>query len=149
MKRTWQLISAIILLLTLALSPLAIGCQPEETHDSLNLWDSGPMTLDPALSSEVSSHTYIMQIFSGLVCLNNELKPTPDIAKSWQKSKDGKTYTFLLRKGVKFHDGSSLDANDVVMSWVVAWDASNPLHVGNTGAFGYFTYLWGDLLNAE
>jgi hypothetical protein len=35
------------------------------------------------------------------------------------------------------------------MSWVVAWDAANPLHVGNTGAFEYFTYLWGDLLNAE
>jgi hypothetical protein len=33
------------------------------------------------------------------------------------------------------------------MSWVVAWDAAHPLHIGNTGAFEYFSYLWG-LMNA-
>ena len=141
MKRTWQLISAIILLLTLVLSPLAIGCQPEETHDSLNLWDSGPITLDPALSSEVSSHTYIMQIFSGLVCLNDELKPTPDIAESWQKSEDGKTYTFLLRKGVKFHDGREVTAQDFKFSWE---RACNPSTRSQTAA----TYL-GDIVGAD
>ena len=73
----------------------------------------------------------------------------PSLATSCEPNEDLTVWTCNLREGVKFHDGSSLDANDVVMSWVVAWDASNPLHVGNTGAFSYFTYLWGNLLNAE
>lgn len=73
----------------------------------------------------------------------------PALATSCEPNEDLTVWTCNLREGVKFHDGSSLDANDVVMSWVVAWDASNPLHVGNTGAFEYFTYLWGNLLNAE
>ncbi|MAT43985.1 MAG: peptide ABC transporter substrate-binding protein [Anaerolineaceae bacterium] len=73
----------------------------------------------------------------------------PGLATSCEPNDDLTVWTCNLREGVKFHDGSMLDANDVVMSWVVAWDAANPLHVGNTGAFEYFTYLWGDLLNAE
>jgi ABC-type transport system substrate-binding protein len=50
---------------------------------------------------------------------------------------------------VLFHDGSTLDANDVVTSWSVGLDASHPLHTGNTGAFEYFSYLWGALINGE
>ncbi len=73
----------------------------------------------------------------------------PGLATSCEPNDDLTVWTCNLRDGVKFHDGSMLDANDVVMSWVVAWDAANPLHVGNTGAFEYFTYLWGNLLNAE
>ena len=49
---------------------------------------------------------------------------------------------------IRFHDGSTLDANDVVLSYAVQWDAANPLHVGNTGAFSYFSALWGPFLNA-
>lgn len=73
----------------------------------------------------------------------------PGLATSCEANDDLTVWTCNLREGVKFHDGSMLDANDVAMSWIVAWDAANPLHVGNTGAFEYFTYLWGDLLNAE
>ena len=53
-----------------------------------------------------------------------------------------------LRQGVTFHDGTTFDANDVVASWSVGLDAANPLHVGNTGVFEYFAYLWGSLMNA-
>jgi ABC-type transport system substrate-binding protein len=73
----------------------------------------------------------------------------PGLATSCDPNDDLTVWTCNLRDGVKFHDGSMLDATDVAMSWIVAWDASNPLHIGNTGAFEYFTYLWGDLLNAE
>lgn len=73
----------------------------------------------------------------------------PGLATSCDPNDDLTVWTCHLQSGVKFHDGSLLDANDVVQSWVVAWDAANPLHIGNTGAFEYFTYLFGNLLNAE
>ena len=41
----------------------------------------------------------------------------PDLAKSWQVSEDGLTYTFFLREGVQFHDGAPLTAEDVVASF--------------------------------
>ena len=46
-----------------------------------------------------------------------------------------------LREGVTFHNGAALDANDVVTSYAVQWDAANPLHVGRDGSFTYWTYL--------
>lgn len=85
--------------------------------NTLNLWDSGPLTLDPAISSEMSSHMYVMQIFSGLVKFDAQLKPAPDIAETWEISQDGKTYTFNLRHDVKFHDGRTVTATDVKYSF--------------------------------
>ncbi len=84
---------------------------------TLNLWDSGPLTLDPAISSEMSSHIYVMQIYSGLVKFDTNLMPVPDIAERWETSTDGKTYTFYLRKEAKFHDGRKVTAGDVKYSW--------------------------------
>jgi len=56
-------------------------------------------------------------------------------------------WTCTLREGVTFHDGSTLDANDVVLSYAVQWDADHPLHVGRDGSFTYFAALWGGFLN--
>lgn len=72
----------------------------------------------------------------------------PGLATSCDPNADLTVYTCHLRDGVKFHDGSKLDASDVVESWAVALDAANPLHKGNTGAFEYMTTLWGALINA-
>lgn len=73
----------------------------------------------------------------------------PNLAKVCEPSEDLTVWTCTLNEGVLFHDGSTLDANDVVMSYLVQWDASHPLHKGNTGAFTYFNALWGSFLNAE
>ncbi|MGD0355079.1 MAG: peptide ABC transporter substrate-binding protein [Dehalococcoidia bacterium] len=83
---------------------------------TLNLWDQGPLTLDPAISSEMASQIYILHIFSGLVRFDSDLKPVPDIADHWNISDDGKTYTFYLRNDVKFHDGRPLTAQDFKFS---------------------------------
>jgi ABC-type transport system substrate-binding protein len=72
----------------------------------------------------------------------------PALAEVCEANADLTVWTCTLRQGVKFHDGSTLDANDVAMSWIVGWDAANPLHIGNTGSFEYFATLWGALLNA-
>ncbi len=67
----------------------------------------------------------------------------PALATSCEPNEDLTVWICTLRENVKFHDGSMLDANDVVASWVAGWDASSPLHVGNTGTFEYFTTLFG------
>jgi peptide/nickel transport system substrate-binding protein len=72
----------------------------------------------------------------------------PSLAESYEVSTDLTEWTFKLRPGVVFHDGSTLDANDVVTSLGIQWDAANPLHTGNTGAFSYWSGLFGSFLNA-
>ena len=72
----------------------------------------------------------------------------PSLATEWTASDDLTEWTFTLRDGVTFHDGAALDANDVVLSYVVQWDAAHPLHVGRDGNFTYFSGLFGQFLNA-
>lgn len=67
----------------------------------------------------------------------------PALAESCDPSEDGLVWTCNLRQGVTFHDGSAFDANDVVASYAAGLDASSPLHTGNTGAWQYYSYLWG------
>jgi oligopeptide transport system substrate-binding protein len=85
--------------------------------EALTLYDIGPITLDPALSREMRSHIYILQIFSGLVTFDHKLNLIPDIAEKWEISEDGRIYTFFLRRGVKFHDGREVKAQDFKYSW--------------------------------
>jgi len=70
------------------------------------------------------------------------------LATDWSANADLTEWTFTLRDGVKFHNGATLDANDVVLSYGVQWDASHPLHVGRAGDFTYFSSLFNGLLNA-
>lgn len=75
-------------------------------------------------------------------------KVIPSLATEWAANEDLTEWTFTLRDGVKFHNGAMLDANDVVLSYAVQWDAAHPLHVGNSGQFSYFASLFNGLLNA-
>ena len=102
---------AIALLTMVFLFPLIPGCQGIGGEE-LTLYGSEPATLDPALCSDATSASYIVEIFSGLVTLNGDLEVVPDIAQSWEVSPDGTTYTFHLRPGVRFHDGKEVVASD-------------------------------------
>jgi ABC-type transport system substrate-binding protein len=73
----------------------------------------------------------------------------PELATACTGNDDATVFTCTLREGVLFHDGSTFDANDVVTSWAAGIDAANPLHVGNTGVFEYYSYLFGNLMNAD
>jgi oligopeptide transport system substrate-binding protein len=97
--------------------PLPSPSTPSRTGSTLNLADSGPITLDPALTADLGSAQYVMQIFGGLVKLDEKLKIAPDIAQSWDKSSDGTIFTFHLRNDAKFHSGKQVTAADVKYSW--------------------------------
>ena len=70
----------------------------------------------------------------------------PLLAEDYESNEDLTEWTFHLREGVTFHDGTSLDAGDVVASYRVQWDAADPLHVGRDGLFTYFEALFGGFL---
>ncbi|MGH9212319.1 MAG: ABC transporter substrate-binding protein [Acidimicrobiales bacterium] len=69
------------------------------------------------------------------------------LAEMPEPNDDFTEWTFTLREGVTFHDGSALDANDVVQTYRVQWDAGDPLHVGRQGDFTYWGALFGGFLN--
>ena len=73
--------------------------------------------LDPAYETDGNSFMICDNIFEALVAYQDESTALePALAKSWTISSDGKTYTFNLRKGVKFHDGTPFNADAVVFS---------------------------------
>jgi len=71
----------------------------------------------------------------------------PGLARSCAPNKDATVWTCKLRTGVTFHDGATLDADDVVLSYAVQWDADNPLHVGDSGRFARMASWFGGFLN--
>ncbi len=78
---------------------------------------NNPSTLDPALIADIYGFTVAQQIFDGLVQYDGSLTIVPAIAQSWKGSRDGLSWTFFLRKGVKFHNGREVTADDVVYSF--------------------------------
>ncbi len=87
--------------------------------------DSDIASLDPAFAIKQGNIWAVNQLFNGLVCLNKKLSISPSIAKRWEITNNGKTYTFYLRNDVYFHDdaifenskGRKLKAGDFVYSF--------------------------------
>ncbi len=75
-----------------------------------------PHDLDPAAVESVYDALPVGQLFDGLVALDPGLNIVPALADTWTISRDGRTYTFHLRDGIRFHDGTPLTAGDVVYS---------------------------------
>ena len=94
-------------------SPTPYGVNRE---NALFLTLGEPRTLDPALH-QGSAGSIIGDIFSGLVRLDANLQPIPDLAERWEVSSGGAVYTFFLRKNVTFHSGRTFTAQDVIFSW--------------------------------
>ena len=76
-----------------------------------------PETLDPALNSAIDGANMILFAFDTLLGVDEDLNVVPALAESWKESEDGMTWTFHLREGLKWSDGSELNAEDFVYSW--------------------------------
>lgn len=107
--------------------PISLYCTDETDGESLAACQQ---VVEPLLGYAIDSGAVEPRLATG--CVGNA---------------DVTVWVCTLREGVTFHDGSAFDANDVVASWAAGIDAANPLHVGNTGAFEYYSYLWDGLIN--
>jgi peptide/nickel transport system substrate-binding protein len=105
----------------------------------------GPDTLDPALAYDTASGGIIFNVYETLDFYNkgNATDFVPQLASKWDISSDGKTYTFTIRQGVKFHDGSDLTPNDVAYSLtrgILQGGGSSPQWLMDEPIFGIGTY---------
>ena len=108
--------------------PISLFCQDESDGESL------------AVCQQITETLLAYAIDSGEV--------VPELATGCTPNADSTVWTCTLREGVTFHDGTKLDANDVIASWAAGIDAANANHIGNTGTFSYYGYLWDGLMNA-
>ncbi|MCK5576837.1 MAG: peptide ABC transporter substrate-binding protein, partial [Dehalococcoidales bacterium] len=141
-------LTLVLMVLILLAVPFMASCTsagttpgPDTSGQVLNLYSQSPFSLDPALAGDVTSNTFVNLIFSGLVRLDDDLQPAPDIAESWQVSADGLVYTFYLRQDVTFFDGRPVTADGFVYSW-------NRAVSPTTGSQTAATYL-GDIVGVD
>ena len=113
MKKYWLLMGAVLLL---------GACAQQDMKDSLVVAHKGEVeSLDPVYSYDGVTHGMLINVYDTLLKFKGssltELEPSLAVAVPTKEngliSKDGRTYTFPIRKGVKFHDGSELTPEDV------------------------------------
>jgi len=94
-----------------------IGVAAEHNSESIVRWcEDWPTYIDPAVGTDFSDTMAIVQLYDTLIFPNLDGSVRPHLAETWDISDDFLTYTFYLRKGVKFHNGDELTAEDVVFS---------------------------------
>lgn len=100
------------------------------------------VTLDPAQATDGMSLNVTQEIIKGLVQFKQgTFDVEPAIAKSWTTSSDGRTWTFVLKKGLKFTDGTRVDANAVKFNLDRWRFTSNPYH--SVFPFAYYASMFG------
>lgn len=101
----------------LTVSTLALTVASSAMAENVLRWTSqgDALTLDPHSQNESPTIAMNGQIYESLITRDANLKLQPELATSWEAGADG--WTFKLREGVKFHDGSDFTAEDVVFSF--------------------------------
>ncbi len=79
--------------------------------------DEDPGSLNPAITTSGATHTASELFFNGLVALDEQGEPSPELAREWRIEEDGRVYRFHLRDGVTWHDGQPFTSADVKYSF--------------------------------
>ena len=74
---------------------------------------SDPGQLNPAITTSGTVHPASELFYNGLVSMDENLEPVPELASTWQVEQDGALYRFILREGVRWHDGQPFTSADV------------------------------------
>ena len=108
MMRMWLLASFVVF-------SFGLSAQAASPKDVLVVAQiAEPKSMDPATVTAVNDFRILMNLYDGLVRYRSgTLEVEPGLAESWTISDDGKVYTFSLRQGIKFHDGSPFNAEAV------------------------------------
>ncbi|MEP6745523.1 MAG: ABC transporter substrate-binding protein, partial [Gemmatimonadota bacterium] len=107
----------------LALTLLLAACGGPRRSSTIQYYlTNEPRSLDPALSTDVPSGEMVAMLYDGLTQFDQDGHLLPGLASRWDIDAASTTYTFHLRAGIKFHDGSALTAEDVAGSWRRALD---------------------------
>ena len=114
-----------------AAQPVASGEELQEAGDVSGRYGghliigqrAEPKTLNPVIAADAVSRDVTGRMMADLIDINRASQQTePALAKSWKMSPDGRVFTLALRKGIRFSDGHSFDADDVVFSFAVYMD---------------------------
>jgi len=104
MKRILMLVLMAMTMLSAAAAPAEPGKEARQNGGALSYGEYGrPATLDPITSNEMISLRLTELIFNGLVGINEKQEIVPELAERWERSADGRTYAFFLRKDVTWH----------------------------------------------
>ncbi len=114
MRRTWWGFAITLVIGALALAPDAwAASQPQVGGTLIYAAGADPDSLDPANTDSNPGEAIGRMMNNFLVRFDAKLNLVPDLATKWTTSKDGLTWSFTLRKGVKFHDGTPFNAEAV------------------------------------
>ena len=107
-----------------------------------------PVNLDPAQVTDANSNRVGRRVVETLVGFPDEsTQLIPGLAESWVISKDGLQYTFTLRKGITFHDGTPLNAEAVKFSIMRQIDPNHPAN--KLGNYPFANYFFGNVRTVE
>jgi peptide/nickel transport system substrate-binding protein len=120
---------------------LVLAAAPARAQDLVVGWPAEPVQLDPAVVTDSVSLGLTQQIFETLVRFRGATTDLePGLAERWEASPDGLTWTFRLRAGVRFHDGTPLDAAAVAWNFDRWRRAGHPRHADQVRAGQTFEY---------
>src|SRR5262245_66023012 len=105
----WHLIAVCLLFM----HSIAWGADPTPGSTLRVAWEADVTGFDPGFSRGVQAYYLKGNIFNPLVTVDEDLNFVPELAESWEAQENGKVYVFHLRQGVKFHDGTDLNAEAV------------------------------------
>lgn len=126
MRRWWLVVVMVVAVALVAIGPQQTHVRAQAKTVTVALY-ADAVSLDPYNSNDNLSLSVERTVYDGLVGFTPEMKVKPLLATSWEASPDAKVFTFHLRRGVKFHDGTPFNAEAVKANFDRVRDQANKL----------------------